>query len=160
MNCCCYIVLFAKFSSLSLLFSHYYLNQWWDIGKGFKIPEVYRTGYTVIALSIITSIAVALLWAQTQRRWAGMTAEEEVEGMWTGVDVGILCICCVLACSGPLFIRVLNKELYCALRWNGVVMFLSLGINYTLESFWGHQMQRECKVHANVTQFTSHLFSV
>ncbi|XP_071346846.1 succinate dehydrogenase cytochrome b560 subunit, mitochondrial [Trachinotus anak] len=34
---------------------------WWDIGKGFKIPEVYRTGYTVIGLSIITSIAVALL---------------------------------------------------------------------------------------------------
>ncbi|KAM9844790.1 succinate dehydrogenase cytochrome b560 subunit, mitochondrial [Aulostomus maculatus] len=34
---------------------------WWDIGKGFKIPEVYRTGYTVIGLSIITSIAVASL---------------------------------------------------------------------------------------------------
>ncbi|KAG7524110.1 succinate dehydrogenase cytochrome b560 subunit, mitochondrial [Solea senegalensis] len=33
----------------------------WDIGKGFKIPEVYRTGYTVIGLSIVTSIAVALL---------------------------------------------------------------------------------------------------
>jgi len=32
---------------------------WWDIGKGFKIPEVYRTGYTVIALSVITSFAVA-----------------------------------------------------------------------------------------------------
>ncbi|XP_054625406.1 succinate dehydrogenase cytochrome b560 subunit, mitochondrial [Dunckerocampus dactyliophorus] len=33
----------------------------WDIGKGFKIPEVYRTGYTVIGLSVITSIAVTLL---------------------------------------------------------------------------------------------------
>ncbi|XP_074508242.1 succinate dehydrogenase cytochrome b560 subunit, mitochondrial [Sebastes fasciatus] len=32
---------------------------WWDLGKGFRIPEVYRTGYTVIGLSIITSIAVA-----------------------------------------------------------------------------------------------------
>lgn len=31
------------------------------MGKGFKIPEVYRTGYTVIGLSIITSIALALL---------------------------------------------------------------------------------------------------
>lgn len=35
--------------------------QWWDIGKGFKIPEVYRTGYTVIGLSIVTSIALACL---------------------------------------------------------------------------------------------------
>ncbi|XP_030258836.1 succinate dehydrogenase cytochrome b560 subunit, mitochondrial [Sparus aurata] len=34
---------------------------WWDIGKGFKIPEVYRTGYTVIGLSIITSIALAAI---------------------------------------------------------------------------------------------------
>ncbi|XP_076003470.1 succinate dehydrogenase cytochrome b560 subunit, mitochondrial [Genypterus blacodes] len=33
----------------------------WDVGKGFKIPEVYGTGYTVIALSIITAIAVASL---------------------------------------------------------------------------------------------------
>uniref|UniRef100_A0A3Q3BET2 Succinate dehydrogenase cytochrome b560 subunit, mitochondrial n=2 Tax=Kryptolebias marmoratus TaxID=37003 RepID=A0A3Q3BET2_KRYMA len=34
---------------------------YWDIGKGFKIPEVYRTGYTVIGLSVITSIALALM---------------------------------------------------------------------------------------------------
>ncbi|XP_070700997.1 succinate dehydrogenase cytochrome b560 subunit, mitochondrial [Pempheris klunzingeri] len=34
---------------------------YWDIGKGFRIPEVYRTGYTVIGLSIITSLAVAFL---------------------------------------------------------------------------------------------------
>ncbi|XP_069033877.1 succinate dehydrogenase cytochrome b560 subunit, mitochondrial [Embiotoca jacksoni] len=33
----------------------------WDIGKGFKIPEVYRSGYTVIGLSILTSIALAML---------------------------------------------------------------------------------------------------
>ncbi|XP_062413822.1 succinate dehydrogenase cytochrome b560 subunit, mitochondrial [Pungitius pungitius] len=31
----------------------------WDLGKGFRIPEVYRSGYTVIGLSIVTSIAVA-----------------------------------------------------------------------------------------------------
>lgn len=49
-------------SLLSLLvFVYYYLNQFWDIGKGFRIPEVYRTGYTVIGLSIITSIALAFL---------------------------------------------------------------------------------------------------
>ena len=46
---------------LSLSPYYYYLNQWWDIGKGFKIPEVYRTGYTVIGLSIITSIALAAI---------------------------------------------------------------------------------------------------
>ncbi|XP_072296715.1 succinate dehydrogenase cytochrome b560 subunit, mitochondrial [Eucyclogobius newberryi] len=34
---------------------------WWDIGKGFRIPEVYRTGYTVIGLSVLTSFAVAFL---------------------------------------------------------------------------------------------------
>ncbi|XP_056913063.1 succinate dehydrogenase cytochrome b560 subunit, mitochondrial [Takifugu flavidus] len=34
---------------------------WWDIGKGFRIPEVYRTGYTVIGLSIVTSIALMQL---------------------------------------------------------------------------------------------------
>ncbi|XP_029381093.1 succinate dehydrogenase cytochrome b560 subunit, mitochondrial [Echeneis naucrates] len=34
---------------------------WWDIGKGFRIPEVYRTGYTVIGLSIITSVALTFL---------------------------------------------------------------------------------------------------
>ncbi|CAL9688386.1 unnamed protein product [Knipowitschia caucasica] len=34
---------------------------WWDIGKGFRIPEVYRTGYTVIGLSLLTSAAVAFL---------------------------------------------------------------------------------------------------
>lgn len=34
---------------------------WWDIGKGFRIPEVYRTGYTVIGLSVLSSLAVAFL---------------------------------------------------------------------------------------------------
>ncbi|KAK2822771.1 hypothetical protein Q5P01_022836 [Channa striata] len=33
----------------------------WDVGKGFKIPEVYRSGYTVIGLSIITTVALLLL---------------------------------------------------------------------------------------------------
>uniref|UniRef100_A0A3B5K2X7 Succinate dehydrogenase cytochrome b560 subunit, mitochondrial n=1 Tax=Takifugu rubripes TaxID=31033 RepID=A0A3B5K2X7_TAKRU len=31
---------------------------WWDIGKGFQIPEVYCTGYIVIGLSIVTSAAL------------------------------------------------------------------------------------------------------
>lgn len=47
--------------SLLFVFVYYYLNQLWDIGKGFKIPEVYHSGYTVIGLSIITTIALVLL---------------------------------------------------------------------------------------------------
>ncbi|KAF3698647.1 Succinate dehydrogenase cytochrome b560 subunit [Channa argus] len=33
----------------------------WDVGKGFKIPEVYRSGYMVIGLSIITTLALLSL---------------------------------------------------------------------------------------------------
>jgi hypothetical protein len=31
------------------------------MGKGFKIPEVYRSGYTVIALSVLASLALTCL---------------------------------------------------------------------------------------------------
>ncbi|XP_008333226.1 succinate dehydrogenase cytochrome b560 subunit, mitochondrial [Cynoglossus semilaevis] len=34
---------------------------YWDIGKGFKIPQVYKTGYTVIGLSILTSAALMFI---------------------------------------------------------------------------------------------------
>ncbi|XP_026061010.1 succinate dehydrogenase cytochrome b560 subunit, mitochondrial isoform X1 [Carassius auratus] len=33
----------------------------WDLGKGFKIPEVYRSGYIVIALTVLTSIGLAAM---------------------------------------------------------------------------------------------------
>ncbi|KAL6467900.1 hypothetical protein MHYP_G00235770 [Metynnis hypsauchen] len=33
----------------------------WDVGKGLKIPEVYRSGYIVITLSILTSLALTAL---------------------------------------------------------------------------------------------------
>ncbi|KAJ8336429.1 hypothetical protein SKAU_G00376490 [Synaphobranchus kaupii] len=33
----------------------------WDVGKGFKIPEVYRSGYAVIGLSLLSAIALAAL---------------------------------------------------------------------------------------------------
>ncbi|XP_034039629.1 succinate dehydrogenase cytochrome b560 subunit, mitochondrial [Thalassophryne amazonica] len=33
----------------------------WDVGKGFRIPEVYGTGYMVVALSVITSTALTFL---------------------------------------------------------------------------------------------------
>lgn len=32
--------------------------QIWDMGKGFKIPEIYRSGYLVIAMSVLTSLAL------------------------------------------------------------------------------------------------------
>ena len=31
----------------------------WDIGKGFDIPSVYRSGYTVIALALLST---AIIW--------------------------------------------------------------------------------------------------
>ncbi|XP_048867212.1 succinate dehydrogenase cytochrome b560 subunit, mitochondrial isoform X2 [Brienomyrus brachyistius] len=33
----------------------------WDVGKGFKIPEVYRSGYAVLLLSLLSSVALAAL---------------------------------------------------------------------------------------------------
>ncbi|KAK6468562.1 succinate dehydrogenase cytochrome b560 subunit [Huso huso] len=33
----------------------------WDLGKGFRMPEVYRSGYAVIALSVLSAIALAAL---------------------------------------------------------------------------------------------------
>ncbi|KAJ4937380.1 hypothetical protein JOQ06_001941 [Pogonophryne albipinna] len=59
-----YLIGLAKFG-LAFPVSFHTLNGirhlWWDLGKGFSIPEVYRSGYTVIGLSIITSLAVAFL---------------------------------------------------------------------------------------------------
>ncbi|CAK6965651.1 succinate dehydrogenase cytochrome b560 subunit%2C mitochondrial [Scomber scombrus] len=59
-----YLIGLAKFGITFPVSFHTYngiRHLLWDMGKGFKIPEVYRTGYTVISLSIITSIAVAML---------------------------------------------------------------------------------------------------
>merc|ERR1739846_152093 len=33
----------------------------WDMGHGFSMPELYKTGYTVLALSLITAIPLALM---------------------------------------------------------------------------------------------------
>uniref|UniRef100_A0A3Q2E0X8 Succinate dehydrogenase cytochrome b560 subunit, mitochondrial n=1 Tax=Cyprinodon variegatus TaxID=28743 RepID=A0A3Q2E0X8_CYPVA len=59
-----FLIGLAKFG-IAFPFSYHTYNGirhlYWDIGKGFKIPEVYRTGYTVIGLSIITSVALALM---------------------------------------------------------------------------------------------------
>jgi succinate dehydrogenase cytochrome b556 subunit len=33
----------------------------WDMGMGLRIPEVYKSGYTVLALTLVSSLALALL---------------------------------------------------------------------------------------------------
>jgi succinate dehydrogenase cytochrome b556 subunit len=33
----------------------------WDLGKGFKIPELYKSGYAVLSLSVISALVLALL---------------------------------------------------------------------------------------------------
>merc|ERR1712098_525761 len=33
----------------------------WDLGHGFKIPEVYKTGWFVVGLSVATSLALAAI---------------------------------------------------------------------------------------------------
>lgn len=115
------LVLHKNFFSLFFLFACY-LNQCWDMGKGFKIPEVYRTGYTVIGLSIVTSIALAFLWAQHGKIWAETKAEEGAEGNVDWTHCGSICVY-VLAYCRPHFIRVLNKRLYYAVCRKCVVMF-------------------------------------
>ncbi|KAM4728432.1 succinate dehydrogenase cytochrome b560 subunit, mitochondrial [Anableps anableps] len=59
-----FLIGLAKFAIAFPLSYHTYngiRHLYWDVGKGFKIPEVYRTGYTVIGLSVITSIALSLI---------------------------------------------------------------------------------------------------
>ena len=45
------------FTSLSVLF----VFQSWDMGWGFQIVDLYKTGYTVSALSVLTSVILCLL---------------------------------------------------------------------------------------------------
>ncbi|XP_053331131.1 succinate dehydrogenase cytochrome b560 subunit, mitochondrial [Spea bombifrons] len=33
----------------------------WDLGKGFKIPQVYQSGYIVLALTLLSSAAIAAM---------------------------------------------------------------------------------------------------
>ena len=45
---------YSKILSLSLF-------QAWDMGHGFSMPELYKTGYTVLGLSIISAAIVSLM---------------------------------------------------------------------------------------------------
>ena len=33
----------------------------WDMGHGFKIPDLYKTGYAVLGLSVLTALMLAAL---------------------------------------------------------------------------------------------------
>ena len=37
------------------------LFQAWDMGMGFKMPDLYKTGYTVSALSLVAALALAAM---------------------------------------------------------------------------------------------------
>lgn len=65
--------------------------------------------------------------------------------MWTGFSVGVLCICSVLAYCRPCLIKVLNKGLYYAVCRERCCDVLSLGINYTLESFGVSKCSKSAK---------------
>lgn len=51
------LVLYCYFCLSLCLSPSLSLSKFWDSGKGFTLPEVYRSGYVVIVLSILTSIA-------------------------------------------------------------------------------------------------------
>jgi succinate dehydrogenase/fumarate reductase cytochrome b subunit len=43
-------------------FPHFYsILQFWDMGYGFELPDLYKTGYAVLALSIVTGLALAAM---------------------------------------------------------------------------------------------------
>ena len=33
----------------------------WDMGHGFKIPELYKTGWFVVGLSVVTALGLAAM---------------------------------------------------------------------------------------------------
>ena len=41
---------------------YYCINfQSWDMGKGFQMTDLYKTGWTVVALSVVFAAALALM---------------------------------------------------------------------------------------------------
>ena len=50
------------YSSLSSCFlSYIYRHLAWDMGHGFKIPELYKTGWFVVGLSVVTALGLAAM---------------------------------------------------------------------------------------------------
>ncbi|MFT7800180.1 succinate dehydrogenase cytochrome b560 subunit, mitochondrial [Arapaima gigas] len=58
------IIASAKFTLAFPLTYHTFngiRHLFWDMGQGFKMPQVYRSGYIVIVLSLLSSMALAAL---------------------------------------------------------------------------------------------------
>jgi succinate dehydrogenase (ubiquinone) cytochrome b560 subunit len=58
-----YFIFLTKLSAAWLLCYHYIngiRHLFWDAGKGFGLPELYRSGYAVLALSVLCAIYLAL----------------------------------------------------------------------------------------------------
>ena len=51
-------VLFAYSACLMYHFFNGIRHLFWDIGKGFAIPDVYRSGYAVIVLSAMSTLGI------------------------------------------------------------------------------------------------------
>ncbi|KAF6724806.1 Succinate dehydrogenase cytochrome b560 subunit, mitochondrial [Oryzias melastigma] len=59
-----YLIGLAKFGIAFPVSYHTYngiRHLCWDLGKGFRLPQVNRSGYAVIGLSVITSVILALI---------------------------------------------------------------------------------------------------
>jgi succinate dehydrogenase (ubiquinone) cytochrome b560 subunit len=41
--------------------SYIYRHLAWDMGHGFKIPELYKTGWFVVGLSVVTALGLAAI---------------------------------------------------------------------------------------------------
>lgn len=51
-------VLFAYSACLMYHFFNGIRHLFWDAGKGFAIPDVYRSGYAVIVLSVVSTLGI------------------------------------------------------------------------------------------------------
>ena len=58
-------VIFAAKMAIAWPFSYHLLNglrhMAWDLGYGFSMPDLYKTGYVVLALSLVLSTYLSLM---------------------------------------------------------------------------------------------------
>lgn len=59
-----YLLLTIKMGAAWLLSYHYFngiRHLFWDAGKGFQLPALYRSGYAVVILSLLAAVYLAKL---------------------------------------------------------------------------------------------------
>ena len=44
-----------------IIMVYVYRHLAWDMGHGFKIPELYKTGWFVVGLSVLTALGLAAM---------------------------------------------------------------------------------------------------